>query len=171
MSDNQIVINLEHVNSLAKEGGKLIFKKQAEEAIFRLLQMKDFIEEKIEEVKLSIVKSGKYLDPEFKGVVGECVKAMYRYYGKKYTYTGDPERVPPEVLPFVKLTVHVEVDSKAVDKHLKETGNLPGMIAMNERKPVLSLSKLDVAEDFNSAKITPEEPKAVTAVVDDIVNF
>ena len=170
MSDKQIVIDLEHIDALAKEGGKLIFKKAAEVAILRLLQMQTYLEDRLNEIKLSIVKSGAYLDPKFKGVVGENIKAMYRSYGKKYEYKGDPERVPPDTLPFVKIVQRIEIDSKAVDKHLKETGNLPGAISLVEdRKPILSLSIIKNAEDFNEVTLLPkEELPEKAASVDEI---
>lgn len=143
MTENKIIIYPEKVNQLAKDGSSIVFKKEAEDALLTLLKMQEFIEKTIEEVKVSIIKSGRYVDPDFKGVIGEKVKAVYRTFGTKYKFKGNPEKIPAKLKPFITTKVSATVNSKEVDQYLKEKGKLPGMIEENARTYTLSLQKID----------------------------
>lgn len=143
MTENKIIIYPEKVNQLAKEGSEIVFKKEAEEALLTLLKMQEFIEKTIEEVKVSIIKSGRYVDPDFKGVIGEHVKAVYRTFGTKYKFKGNVKKIPKKLESFLNVKTTATVKSEEVDKYLKETGKLPGMIEENPRVYTLSLQKIN----------------------------
>lgn len=137
--ENQLIINLEEVNSLAIQGGKLMYTPDAERAIVGLLTLKEIVDRHIEEIKGKIAAAGKKLDPNFKGVVGQEVKSIYRSYGEKYEYDGTT-KMPDGAL---KEIVTVKVDSKFVESYVKVNGKLPKGITEKERVPVLSLTKID----------------------------
>lgn len=137
--ENQLIVNLNDINSLALEGGKLMYTPRAEEAIVGLLTLKELIDNHIEAIKGKIAAAGKQLDPNFKGVVGEQIKSIYRAYGEKYEWD-KTTKTPDGIL---KEVVSVKVDTKAVELFVKEQGKLPDGIMEKERVPVLSLTRIN----------------------------
>jgi len=138
-----ITVNLELVNTLVKKGSNFVFKKEAEEEILKLLKLRDLIEEKIKEVKEGIEKAGKSIDPSFKGVIGENLRATYRVFGERYTF--DKYNPPDE--EFLKTITFSKVDSAKVDEHLEKTDELPTGITLKERVPTISFTIKDNEKD------------------------
>ena len=136
---NVITIDLDTVNQMALEGGKLMYTPEAEEAIVALLTLQELIDKKVDYIKGQIAEAGKDLDPNFKGVVGERVKSIYRTYGEKYRWDGYAE-TPKEVL---KTVTTIKVDGPAIDTWIKEKGEFPKGIEEKERTPVLSLKLIE----------------------------
>lgn len=133
----KIVVDTEQPIKLANEGGKFIFKKEAEEQLVQLLELQENINKAVDEAKKQIQEAGESLDPSFKGVIGEKVKAIFRAYGAKYTYKLDTIE---EAKPFLKEKVYYTVDSSLVDKYIKENRELPEGIFNKERTKSISFT-------------------------------
>lgn len=136
---NQLVIDLDSIRIMASEGGKLVFTPKAEDAIIKLLQLQELIENQIKSVKEQIATAGQAIDPNFKGVVGENVKAIFRSYGEKYGYDNN-FNTPAEVL---KTVTWIKVNGAAVDAYIKEHGVMPIGIYAKDRDPQLSLTVVE----------------------------
>lgn len=136
---NQLIIDLDNVKELAVEGGKLMYTPKAEKAIVELLTLQEMVNNHVDLIKQQIAEAGLLLDPNFKGVVGEHVKSIYRTYGEKYYYDGNFE-TPKEVL---KTITTVKVDGKGVEEYVKKHEALPVGIQEKERTPVLSLTIIE----------------------------
>lgn len=139
IKNNKITVDLAKVTELAVEGGKFIYTPKAEQALVNLLTLKELVDKSIDLAKEMIAEAGTQLDPNFKGVVGEQVKSIYRTYGEKYYYDGHFD-TPKEVL---KTITTVKVDGKGVETYVKEHGALPVGIQEKERTPVLSLTLIE----------------------------
>ena len=137
MKKKLITIDPSKIVSWSKKAGKLVFKKESEKELIKLYQLKDMIDRQIDLVKLAIAESGKSIMENFKGVIGENVRAVYRVYGEKYTY--DKEKTK-DLEPFLKRVVFYKVDSKAIDEYIKEVGELPEGIIEKDRQPTLSVT-------------------------------
>lgn len=134
----KIIIETNEASQLAQDGGKFVFKKEAEDSIIQLLELRDFIDKQINQVKQAIADAGTQISPTFRGVLGERVRAIYRMFGERYSY--EPEM--KEVLlsqDFLKESRSYKVNGIAVDKHVKETGIIPDGIIVKDRSPVISL--------------------------------
>jgi hypothetical protein len=131
---NQIIIYPDEIDRLAKESCELIFKKEAEEQLIKLLEIKKQIDEVIENVKEKIKQAGESILPNFKGVEGKRVKAIYSYHGSKYEIQ-DKEKARG----FYQEVVYVKPDTKTIDNYVKEVGELPEGIITKEREKSLSL--------------------------------
>ena len=131
---NQIIIYPDEITELALEAGKLVFKKEAEEELVKLLEIKKQIDEAIEKVKKQIKQAGESILPNFKGVEGKRIKAVYSYYGAKYEIQ-DKEKARG----FYQEVVYVKPDTKTIDNYVKEVGELPEGIITKEREKSLSL--------------------------------
>lgn len=127
----EITIKPELIKELSVEGGKLLLKSKAEEELMKLLNMKDMIEEAIEEVKKSITESGKKISPDFKGFMGNTVKGYLKKTGFKYEVINEE---------FLKETVRTFPDTEKIEDYKKEKGKLPDGVTESERKEILVLS-------------------------------
>lgn len=135
------------LSSLAQVGGELVITKDAETAILALLELKEKVEHALEVVKNKIKEDGMAIDPSFKGVVGEHVKATYRTFGEKYTYNRSQE---DNLMPFLKETKYYKVDSTKVDEYVKETKEMPEGIIEKERVPQISLQVIETKNEITA---------------------
>lgn len=150
MSDT-IIISKSVINHFAQEGGKLIFKPEAETELLKLLELKDMVDNAIEHVKVDIEKAGKGISPDFTGVVGQRVRALYRVFGEKYTYD---KALVEKARPYLSEFTIRKVQSGVVDDYVKREGTLPEGIIEKERVPKISLSiaKPQLDEDTSKTK-------------------
>jgi hypothetical protein len=139
---NIITINAGAIPQMAKEGGKFVFKKEAEAEILKIKKLIFLLEKAEQHIKDMIVATGQSLDPSFKGVVGEYIRATYRRFGEKYTYDKSQEVTLKD---FLKSVTWVKVDSKKVDEYVEKTKELPKGIIEKEREPQLSMEVIDKA--------------------------
>lgn len=135
----KIIIDTDEVHGLVEQGGKFVFKKEAELALVDLLTLKEFIEEKISEAKENIANAGTSINPNFRGVIGDSVKAIYRVYGEKYGYEAT-HKESLEEREFLKKSENYKVDSKRVDEYFAKTGKLPEGVHLKERQKVISFT-------------------------------
>lgn len=138
--NTQITIKPDEIKILAQEGEKFIFKPQAEEQLIKLLELQELINKTVEDVKNKIAEAGKSINPNFRGVIGDRVKCIYRAYGAKYSYDWKKRT---DCMPFLKEKVVYTVDSDRVDKYLKEVGEMPDGISLSDRNNTLSISLKD----------------------------
>ena len=135
---NKIIIYPDEISKLALEAGKLVFKKEAEEELVKLLEIKKKIDETIEKVKEQIKQAGESILPNFKGVEGRRVKAIYSYHGAKYEIQ-DPQKAQG----FYRIVVYEKPDTETIDNYVKEYGELPEGVVAKEREKSLSLRLKD----------------------------
>ena len=131
---NKIIIYPDEISKLALEAEKLVFKKEAEEELVKLLEIKKKIDETIEKVKEQIKQAGESILPNFKGVEGRRVKAIYSYHGSKYEIQ-DPQKAQG----FYRIMVYEKPDTETIDNYVKEYGELPEGVVAKEREKSLSL--------------------------------
>ena len=136
MENNIIKIDMDEMKLLAQEGQRFIFKPKAEESLLKLHETIIMLQEMEEHIKDTIGKLGRELNPNFKGVIGENIKCIYRKYGAKYEYDWKNKE---GALPFLKKKEYYSVDTDKVDKYVKEVGELPDSIHEKPREDVLSI--------------------------------
>jgi hypothetical protein len=109
--------------------------REAEEALVRLLDVKDFIDQAIADVKEAITFSGRdVLGNNFKGIVGERIKAVFRAYGDKYE-TKNPQ--------FQKEIIIQRADSDRIDEYLEKKGKLPNDTTEKLRELKLIITRIN----------------------------
>ena len=135
MEKDLVVINKKDILKFKTEGSKLIIKKTAEQHLLQLLDLKDLIDKTIEEVKVASIESGKKaIGEDFKGIVGEKVKAICRVYGDKYE-TSNPD--------FVKEITMKRVNAAKIEAFIEENGKLPENTSEKGREIKLSISRIE----------------------------
>jgi hypothetical protein len=133
-----IKIDPQKIAQLAEESNKFLFKPEAEQKLIDLLMLKELIDSTIEEVKEKIATAGKKINPNFKGVIGENLRCIYRVYGTKYKYEWKKKAAAE---PFLKKKEYWNVDTEAVDKYVDEVGELPEGIYEADREEKLSIMR------------------------------
>lgn len=136
METNIIQINLDDMKALAEESGKFIFTPSAESSLQKLHDTILMLQELEERVKEWIGEKGRELNPNFKGVIGENIKCIYRKYGAKYSYDWKNKE---DCMEFLKKKEYFSVDTDKVDKYVKEVGELPQGIVEAKREERLSI--------------------------------
>lgn len=135
---NEIVeFNSKEMTAFAKEGENFIFKPSAEQALLKLHQKIEELQALEDHVKEEIGRMGKELNPNFKGVLGENIKCIYRKFGAKYNYDWKNKE---NAMPFLKKKEYYSVDADKVDKYLKEVGEMPEGIVEAPREEKLSIT-------------------------------
>jgi hypothetical protein len=134
---NEIIIDMNKMTALAQEGEKFILKPSAESALIELHETIEKLQALEDHVKEEIGRIGKELNPNFKGVLGENVKCIYRKFGAKYNYDWKNRE---GALPFLKRKEYFSVDADKVDKYIKEVKELPESIFEAPREEKLSFS-------------------------------
>lgn len=127
-----VTIDKKEIVKLAAEGNGLALTRDAEASLIKLLDLKDFIDQVVEDVKEQIAERARTVYPDFKGVQGEHIRAIYRMYGDKYK-TDNPE--------FQKEIVSVRTDSQAIDEYLEEHGTLPEGVEVKDRTAKLVITR------------------------------
>jgi hypothetical protein len=132
-----ITIDTRKIKLAIDESKHFIFKPDSEKALLELKKYRDWINDVYDETLEKIGEAGKKANPNFKGVIGENVRCVYRKYGAKYKYEWDKL---DKLEPFIKRKEWITVDSDKVDEYAEENGELPEGIYEPEREPKLSLS-------------------------------
>ena len=144
MANEIIKIDIDKMTALAKEGKRFIFTSGAESALVELHETILKLQALEEHVKEEIGRLGRELNPNFKGVIGENVKCIFRKFGAKYNYDWKNKE---NAMPFLKRKEYFSVDAEKVDKYVKEVGELPGGIVEVSREEKLSITYGGVEED------------------------
>lgn len=130
---NKIIVSPEEIKSMVLKGGRMVFKKEAENELLKLLSLKDKIDQAISEVKENILKAGHSITPDFVGVIGKKVRCVVRKYGDKYKIQGETS---PR---FIKETIIKRANSDEIELEIEKTGKLPEGIKENEREEKLTI--------------------------------
>lgn len=145
MENTKIIkINPEDIKILAQEGENFMFKPKAEEELIKLLELQQMVDEAVEQVKNKLAELGQAINPNFKGIIGDRVKCIYRAYGGKYKFDWSKKG---DCMPFLKEKQTYTVDSDKVSKYIKEVGELPMGITEADRENKLSISFKDEDEE------------------------
>lgn len=134
-----ITIDTDDIVITAKDGGKFVFDKTAEDKLEKLLEIKDKLDNVIEQVKSNLETNGLKLSPDFSGVRGDKIKVEYRAFGTLYKLV-DPKNASPD---FYKTKTTYSLNTELVSAYAENhDGKLPDGIEKVKRQKKISISKL-----------------------------
>ena len=134
-----ITIDTDDIVITAKDGGKFVFDKTAEDKLEKLLEIKDKLDNVIEQVKSNLETNGLKLNPDFSGVRGDKIKVEYRAFGALYKLV-DPKNASPD---FYKTKTTYSLNTELVSAYAENhDGKLPDGIEKVKRQKKISISKL-----------------------------
>lgn len=125
---SKIIIDTNHLLALEKKGKELLLKPEAEKALADLLDLQEKVNQTVEETAEYILAEGLELTPNFKGIVGERIRAIARAYGPRYLATDKADS------KYLKKSIRYFVDNKKVENYHQEHGQPPKGIKENVRK-------------------------------------
>lgn len=134
-----ITIDTDDIVITAKDGGKFVFDKTAEDKLEKLLEIKDKLDNVIEQVKSNLETNGLKLNPDFFGVRGDKIKVEYRAFGALYKLV-DPKNASPD---FYKTKTTYSLNTELVSAYAENhDGKLPDGIEKVKRQKKISISRL-----------------------------
>ena len=134
-----ITIDTDDIVITAKDGGKFVFDKTAEDKLEKLLEIKDKLDNVIEQVKSNLETNGLKLNPDFSGVRGDKIKVEYRAFGALYKLV-DPKNASPD---FYKTKTTYSLNTELVSAYAENhDGKLPDGIEKVKRQQKISISRL-----------------------------
>lgn len=135
-----ITIDTDDIVITAKDGGKFVFDKNAEDKLEKLLEIKDKLDNVIEQVKSNLETNGLKLSPDFSGVRGDKIKVEYRAFGALYKLV-DPKNASPD---FYKTKTTYSLNTELVSAYAENhDGKLPDGIEKVKRQKKISISRLN----------------------------
>ena len=135
-----ITIDTDDIVITAKDGGKFVFDKTAEDKLEKLLEIKDKLDNVIEQVKSNLETNGLKLSPDFSGVRGDKIKVEYRAFGALYKLV-DPKNAS---LDFYKTKTTYSLNTELVSAYAENhDGKLPDGIEKVKRQKKISISRLN----------------------------
>ena len=128
-------IKVEKLNKLTKKADEIFLSAEGEQVLVQLLEIRDQVDKAIADAEEKLEKKALKLNPNFKSIQGDLVKVSYRSYGSRY-YVDESllTELDPELYKEVK---RYSVNTKAVDKWVKEHKGMPVGIVEVERKKSL----------------------------------
>lgn len=126
---NKIVLDLDELESIVREGGKPIFTQKVQNAILRLMEIKKLIDQYENSLKEKIIASGVATDADFKGAVGDRVNAFYGFVGGRYKLKD--KAIKPTSL--MKTITFKKLDQEKVEAFVAEHGRLPEEVEENTK--------------------------------------
>lgn len=134
-----ITIDTDDIVITAKDGGKFVFDKTAEDKLEKLLEIEDKLDNVIEQVKSNLETNGLELNPDFSGVRGDKIKVEYRAFGALYKLV-DPKNASPD---FYKTKTTYSLNTELVSAYAENhDGKLPDGIEKVKRQKKISISRL-----------------------------
>jgi hypothetical protein len=145
----KITVDLKEVKLIAGKADKLLVSRETENELAKLLSLRDEIENAITEAQSLIEQEGLKLNPSFKSVEGDLVKASYRSYGQKYYLAEDRINEVPTEFYVKEVVTKYKVNTKTVETWAEKNNGLPlGIIAPERKKSLkITLKKNDASEN------------------------
>lgn len=126
----KITIDLDEIKLIAGKADKLLLEKDTEKELAKLLDLQIKLEEAIDEAQKKIEVEGLKLNPNFKSVEGDLVKASYRAYGQKYYLEDDKIDEVPEIMYLKEVITKYKPNTETIDIWIENNGGLPyGIVA------------------------------------------
>ena len=126
-------IKVEKLSKLVKKADEIFLTAEGEEVLVQLLEIRDQVEKAIDEAETKLEATALKLNPNFKSIQSDRVKVYYRAYGSRY-YVDESRltELDPELYKVVK---RYSVETKAVDKWVKEHKGMPvGIVEVDRKK-------------------------------------
>jgi len=145
----KISVDTDEIKLIAGEAGKLLISKETEVELAKLLDLQVQIELAIKQAEAIIQEKGLVLNPSFKSVEGDLIKASYRAYGQKFYLEEDKlDQVPTEFYT-KEITTKYKPNTDTIEKWTENNGGLPVGISapVRVKRVTISLKKNATKED------------------------
>lgn len=136
----KITIDIEEIKLIAGKADKLLIDPSIDVELAKLLDLQAQIETAITDAQKRIEVTALALNPNFKSVEGDSVKASYRAYGQKYYLEEDKIDQVPEVMFTKEVITKYRPNSETIDVWVEKNGGLPSGIVAPARVKSLKIA-------------------------------
>lgn len=127
----KITIDLDNLKKLSKKGSEIFLRPEAEEELIAIHEAREQVEELYKEAKEKLKEEALKKNPNFSSIESDKVKVYYRAFGSQYRVDeANLDKIPEGI---AKKKVSYSVDTKELNKFVKEKGKLPVGIKTVER--------------------------------------
>ena len=130
-------IDIERVQELTKKADEIFLSPAGEQALIDLLTIQGQVEAAIDDAKAKLEAAALKVDPNFSSIQADKIKVYYRAYGAKYYVDETNIQNVPKEFYTAEQKVTYKVDTKALEKHVDATGQMPvGIIEVDRKKSI-----------------------------------
>lgn len=137
--DMIVKVNAGELLKLEKDGEGIMFDPKAEDAIARLLEIKNEVDGAVEYLKSEIERQALEFNPNFTGLKGSKIKINYSAAGSRYKDTGE---IKFHREKFWTKKIVWSLNSKAIEDYKAKYRKLPKGIAEVNRKKTIRISEV-----------------------------
>ena len=137
--DMIVKVNAGEILRLEKDGESIVFDPKAEDAIARLLEIKNEVDGAVEYLKSEIERQALEFNPNFTGLKGSKIKINYSAAGSRYKDTGE---IKFHREKFWTKKIVWSLNSKAIEDYKAKYRKLPKGIAEVNRKKTIRISEV-----------------------------
>ena len=137
--DMIVKVNAGELLRLEKDGEGIMFDPKAEDAIARLLEIKNEVDGAVEYLKSEIERQALEFNPNFTGLKGSKIKINYSAAGSRYKDTGE---IKFHREKFWTKKIVWSLNSKAIEDYKAKYRKLPKGIAEVNRKKTIRISEV-----------------------------
>jgi hypothetical protein len=116
------------------QAGKMVIQKDSEEELVKVMEFFKKVDNFKEELKKTLLENGNTIMPNFRGAEGDKVRIQVREYGHRY----ETDNILEIDEQFLISSPHI--DSRKVDKYVKDKNELPKGIHKVKRERRLTIS-------------------------------
>lgn len=135
----KLTIDTEQLTLLVQDGEQIIMRPDAEDAIATLLEVEEQIKQIKDQLKARILLAGERYSPHFTGVTSDRLRITYGVQGGQAKYYIEADKINEVDKSMYTQKISYSIDTKAVDKFVKEHGALPQGINPTTRSKSLSI--------------------------------
>ena len=141
----RVGVDTDELRNLVLEGKDIFLKPEGEQALLKLLELKETVEKAIDEAKKVLEEEALRLDPNFKSIQADNVRVYYRSYGSRFKIDESKIAEIPASL-YTAKTIYT-VNTKEIEAFAMEKGGLPNGILEIERPKQITFSRKEEADE------------------------
>lgn len=133
-----IQIHTEELEKLVEKADEIFLTPKGEQVLIDLITIQQQVEDAIAQAKLKLESAALKANKHFTSIQGDKIKVHYRAFGAKYYIDEEHINQAPKEFYTIESKVSYKIDTKALEKHIEQTGKVPAGIIEVERKKQLS---------------------------------
>lgn len=133
-------IDIEKVQELTAKADEIFISPAGEQVLVDLLTIQGQVEAAIDEAKAKLEAAALKVNPNFSSIQADKIKVYYRAFGAKYYIDEAHINDAPKEFYTVESKVTYKIDTKALEKHIDATGQMPAGIIEVDRKKSISFT-------------------------------
>lgn len=134
----KLKIDTDKIKELSQKADKIFLTPEAEDNLVGLLKLKKEVELAIDEAKRVLEEAALKVDPNFNSLTADNIKIYYRSFGSRWV--ADMSLLDYLPKDYYTTETKIRLDTKKIEKHIKDTGKIPAGVSEVERPKSITFS-------------------------------